>query len=89
MKPSQKYLQIMQESGFVSDPAQQEAITLLDGLQNRLLKQPTRRRQKWWQQFIPGDQSGNRVAGIYFWGGVGRGKTFLMDIFYQDRKSVV
>jgi cell division protein ZapE len=83
MKPSQQYLEIMQESGFDSDPAQQRAITLLDGLQNRLLKQPTRRRENWWQQFIPAGQSGKRVAGIYFWGGVGRGKTFLMDIFYQ------
>ena len=83
MKPSQKYREIMQVSGFVSDPAQQHAIVLLDKLQDRLMMRPTRQPLNWWQKLLTGNKSVKPVTGIYFWGGVGRGKTFLMDIFYQ------
>ena len=84
IKPSQKYREIMRESGFVSDPAQQQAIVLLDKLLDRLMKMETRRQPlNWWQKLLDGDKSVKPVTGIYFWGGVGRGKTFLMDLFYQ------
>ena len=83
MKPSQKYQEIMQESGFVSDSAQQHAIVLLDKLQDRLMMTPTPQPLSWWQKFLTGNKSVKPVTGMYFWGGVGRGKTFLMDIFYQ------
>jgi predicted ATPase len=83
IKPSQKYREIMQESGFVSDPAQQHAIVLLDKLLDRIVKTETRQPSNWWQKFLVGDKSVKPVTGIYFWGGVGRGKTFLMDLFYQ------
>jgi len=73
----------MQGSGFVDDPAQHHAIARLDSLQDRLMKKQTRQPTSWWQQFLAGNKSGKSVTGIYFWGGVGRGKTFLMDIFYQ------
>ena len=83
IKPSQKYREIMQESGFVSDPAQQQAIVLLDKLLDRLMKTETRQPLNWWQKLLTRDKSVKPVTGIYFWGGVGRGKTFLMDLFYQ------
>ena len=83
MKPSQKYREIIQESGFLIDPAQQYAITLLDSLQDRLLKKQNQRPLSWWHKLLAGNESVISVTGIYFWGGVGRGKTFLMDIFYQ------
>lgn len=83
MKPSQKYREIMQESGFVSDPAQQHSIALLDSLQDRLMNKQIRQPTSWWQQLLVGKKPEKSVKGIYFWGGVGRGKTFLMDIFYQ------
>ncbi len=37
----------------------------------------------WWQGLFKRRISQATLKGIYFWGGVGRGKTFLMDIFYQ------
>lgn len=83
MKPSAKYNEFMQQSGFYPDQAQQHAVYLLDrlydnvmecgendhGLINRLTN-------------ILGI-SLTTVEGLYFWGGVGRGKTFLMDVFFE------
>jgi cell division protein ZapE len=83
MKPSDKYQEIIRESGFSSDPSQQRAIIRLDDLQLRLLNQNQQFQKKWWHNFLARDNTLKPVCGIYFWGGVGRGKTFLMDIFYQ------
>jgi len=80
MSPSDKYLEIVQGSGFVTDAAQQHTLALFDQLQNGLLHKPVRR---WWQKLIPLKKPSQPLRGIYLWGGVGRGKTFLMDIFYQ------
>jgi cell division protein ZapE len=83
MKPSEKYLGIMRQSGFVTDAAQQRSIDLLDGLHRRLLHSRPRLPGSWWRRLIANKQSSESMQGLYFWGGVGRGKTLLMDIFYQ------
>jgi predicted ATPase len=80
MSPSDKYLEIVQRSGFVTDAAQQHTLALFDQLNNELLHKPVRR---WWQKLIPVKNPSQPLRGIYLWGGVGRGKTFLMDIFFQ------
>jgi len=80
MTPSDKYLEIVQRSGFVTDAAQQHTLALFDQLQIELLHKPIKR---WWQKLIPTKSPSQPLRGIYLWGGVGRGKTFLMDIFYQ------
>lgn len=56
-------------SKLVEDPAQIEAIKRLDTLFGQLHQQNT-------APFEP-------TTGIYLWGDVGRGKTFLMDLFYD------
>ena len=78
MKPSLKYKQLMQQPGFESDQAQLHAIDLLDALHQRLLDQP---KSTWWRKWMGGEAA---VSGLYLWGGVGRGKTLLMDMFYQS-----
>ena len=79
----------MQQSQFEPDATQQQAVLSLDELSVRIVEQ----RVCWfgfsgfncrWLQTMMGRQKSRRlIKGIYFWGGVGRGKTFLMDIFYQ------
>lgn len=59
-------------SKLVDDPSQLEAIKALDGLFNQL------------NQFEQLDiESYTAIKGLYLWGDVGRGKTFLMDLFYD------
>jgi cell division protein ZapE len=78
----QAYQESLRRHGYQADPSQLRAIARLDDLRSRLVQahaaQPgwigrlTRR----WNAPAPA-----AVRGIYLWGGVGRGKTFLMDLF--------
>ncbi|MGX5174719.1 cell division protein ZapE [Aliikangiella sp. IMCC44653] len=72
------------ESGRITpDEAQLNAITELDNLYQRLIQfnQPTGLIGSLLQRF---SQTKKPVTGVYFWGGVGRGKTYLMDMFYDQ-----
>lgn len=70
----------LEREGHVRDPAQQLLVDRFERLQRDLLHANAGR----WRLF---DRVLRRqppaVPGLYIWGGVGRGKTFLMDLFYQ------
>ena len=75
------YEESLQREGHVRDPAQLEIIARFEDLQARLLAHRPGRRSL-------GALFGRRkrtpgVRGLYLWGGVGRGKTFLMDLFFE------
>jgi cell division protein ZapE len=71
------------ERGEISvDPAQENAVHSLERLYRDLRRAAPPRG---WRQRLR-VLAGSRVApirGIYLWGGVGRGKTFMMDLFYE------
>jgi cell division protein ZapE len=50
-------------------------------LQHRLV---SARSPGWWQKLFASRARGSKIRGLYLWGGVGRGKTLLMDIFHQS-----
>jgi cell division protein ZapE len=84
MTPTQLYAQALAEHGFASDPAQLAAIERLDAVHAALCGRPAA--DHWrirLRNRLPGT-AGRRspVRGLYMWGGVGRGKTFVMDVFY-------
>jgi cell division protein ZapE len=81
MKPSQKYQALIQQPGYVDDIAQQRAVVLLDDLYARIVDAKPR---SWWRDLFSKPEHWPVVNGIYLWGGVGRGKTLLMDLFYQS-----
>ena len=81
MTPAQKYNELLKQPGFVADPAQQRAVALLDDLAGRLGGTPS---MSWWSGLFAPRRRWPDTRGIYFWGGVGRGKTLLMDLFYQS-----
>ncbi|KAF1712376.1 cell division protein ZapE [Pseudoxanthomonas kalamensis DSM 18571] len=78
--PSQRYAEGVAHGEIVDDPAQQPALAELDRIHAALLAPPPasggllgRLRRK----------SAAPVPGLYYWGEVGRGKTFLVDLFYE------
>ena len=79
MSPEESYQFTMNRHGFYPDPAQQYAVEALQCLYTRLSESQTST-----PRFINRLLKGNsRIPGIYLWGGVGRGKTWLMDLFYE------
>ena len=71
------FRQLARSHAFALDSSQERAIGVLQRLSSDLVKLERRR---WpWERLI-----GRRpwAAGIYLWGPVGRGKSFLMDSFY-------
>ncbi|WP_434457169.1 cell division protein ZapE [Stutzerimonas urumqiensis] len=65
----QRFEQALADRAFVPDPAQKAAMrALADWLDARL------RPRRWRRQ---------PAAGVYLWGGVGRGKSFVMDRFFE------
>ncbi len=75
MTPLEHYQQDLQRPDFFSDPAQARAVEALDALYQRLLVRPRR------GLFGRGKRVTER--GLYMWGGVGRGKTYLVDTFFD------
>ena len=86
MKPSQKYQSLLSQPGFERDLAQQQSVALLDRLYEQLLKQPA---SGSWRSWFSRSSQSEAICGLYFWGGVGRGKTLLMDLFYQSLTSAI
>ncbi|HKS12370.1 MAG TPA: cell division protein ZapE [Pseudomonas sp.] len=61
--PASRYRQALELQGFHPDPAQRQAVTVLQACHEAL-------------------QEGRSAPGVYLWGPVGRGKTWLMDQFH-------
>jgi len=83
--PLSRYEQDIALHGFLSDAAQRHAVELLQALYQRLVcveAAPSMLARL--LAFVRPSQS-LPVQGLYFWGGVGRGKTYLMDVFYESR----
>lgn len=72
------YQNLLDERGYVADAAQQAAAARLQQLYEELLNFKVKRSSTL-TRLLSRPQP---PRGVYFWGGVGRGKSFLMDCFY-------
>ena len=69
---SQKYKQLCAENGWTVDPDQLKALQVFTRMKPK--------KSGFWSRFQKADDG---VSGVYLYGGVGRGKSFVMDMFYQ------
>ena len=78
------YQESLRRHGYQPDAAQQHAVQRLDDLRRRL--EAADASAGGWLGRLRRASHVRRgaVRGIYLWGGVGRGKTFLMDLFHAS-----
>ncbi|AXI83513.1 AFG1 family ATPase [Xylella taiwanensis] len=80
MTPSQRYAAGVEHGNWNDDLAQHAALAELDRIHNAIIHNPQNR---WLDRLATFWKKPELVQGLYFWGGVGRGKTFLVDLFYD------
>ncbi len=76
----QVYQRALRERGFLPDPAQLRAVDALERCENEWIAYLARRRTALQRMFVKPPIP----RGAYMFGGVGRGKSFLMDCFFQS-----
>ncbi|EEX67443.1 cell division protein ZapE [Vibrio metoecus] len=87
MTPKQRYKKDLQRTDFYSDEAQARAVDALDNLYHQwidYLNQPVVRPSLWHKLLGKRIEPTPPPKGLYMWGGVGRGKTYLMDTFFES-----
>lgn len=85
--PSALFAAKAQQLDFVSDAQQQHVVALYDALWQQIQEQNAKSSWQNWRQKFSKNRP-NAPRGLYIWGGVGRGKTVLMDVFYQSLAEV-
>lgn len=92
LSPTSRYLNALNEGSHQPDDVQKEAVSRLDVIYQALINRSApAASQSGGLMAKFGKLLGKRelkeavpVRGLYMWGGVGRGKTWLMDLFYQS-----
>jgi cell division protein ZapE len=80
---AERYRRLVARGRIKRDTAQEAAIDVLDRLREGLKSDPLARKSRalGWLFAAKAFESGTR--GVYLWGPVGRGKTMLMDLFFE------
>jgi cell division protein ZapE len=77
--PRARYALGVAQQRWDDDPAQRAVIGELDRIQRELIVADSAERTKrWWRR----NETAAPVRGLYLWGDVGRGKTFLVDLLF-------
>ena len=89
LSPASRYQLALNEGTHQPDDVQREAVNRLDTIYQELTAKPADVDQSSGLKAAFGRLLGKKtpqthapVRGLYMWGGVGRGKTWLMDLFY-------
>lgn len=79
--PLESYQHDLKRSNFKVDAAQQHAVELTNGLYEALLTDASSPQRGFLAALFKKKPA--YIKGLYFWGGTGRGKTYLIDCFYD------
>lgn len=81
MTPLERYQADLKRPDFFHDAAQETAVRHLQRLYDDLIAADPESRGLFGKFFARKERA--PVKGLYFWGGVGRGKTYLVDTFFE------
>ncbi|MFB9268908.1 cell division protein ZapE [Bradyrhizobium erythrophlei] len=78
------YMALVASGAIEADPAQARAADAFGALDERLASYKPQRKQSLFGRLFGGDKDAEPPRGLYVHGEVGRGKTMLMDLFFQQ-----
>lgn len=85
LSPQQRYQKDLARPEFQRDSAQEDAVRRLQSLYDKLVAAESDRNKPLVKLMLKMKKGREApIKGLYFWGGVGRGKTYLMDTFYES-----
>ena len=85
LPPLARYQQDLLRDDFSYDASQEIAVKHLQRLYDDLVRdQAEQPKTGMFSKFFNKAKPKTPVKGLYFWGGVGRGKTYLMDTFFES-----
>lgn len=76
--PGQRYKQLIESGSFKPDEHQQQSVNVLDRFYHAYLQAKPEKKLFFIARRFP------LIQGVYLWGGVGRGKTRLMDLLHES-----
>ena len=84
LTPQRAYQELVASGKINADPAQARAMSLLSTLGEDLISYSEQMgKQGWAARLGLGGKKQKPPKGLYLWGGVGRGKSMLMDLFFD------
>jgi len=87
MGPLQRYQLDLENNAITADVAQQALVGHLQNLYERIIQVESKGAGPlgWLKRrLFSSEQAASPIQGLYIWGGVGRGKTYLMDVFFES-----
>ena len=80
----ERYTAALSAQGFNADPAQQRAIAHLERLRSQLVAANGDFSFKRLMKRLANAEGNGAIRGVYLFGSVGRGKTWIMDLFFDS-----
>ena len=88
--PIEVYQSLLSGGTLSIDASQMKVMSRLQDLNEELITYlPQSENKDWWARFDIGRKKIPPPRGVYIWGGVGRGKSMLMDLFFENTTAEI